>query len=654
MRVLTKSRFKLGLECPNKLYFTGKDEFENLKNDDPFMAALAKGGFQVEEYARLHYPNGVLIERVKDGYENLANETAELLQQENVIIYEAAFLFEGLFIRTDILVKEGDRIKLIEVKAKGCAGNSTDQFFGAKGGIESGWKSYLFDLAFQTYVVRKCMPQASVTPYLMLADKSKEARVDGMNQFFRISNSGSSRTGIHKRIQSIEECGESVLTQIQMTEIVNGIINGDYVYSEDYSFLQALNRLKDLYVNDEYAGAEMAYSRCKKCEFQSSGEGCNKLSGQEHCFRSVSWLPDVDLTRPNTFEVWNFKKGKDLFTNEKFYLDDLIEEDVVKEPVAGKLATSERQWIQIEKSRSNDRTVHVEYSYLKNEMSKWKFPLHFIDFETSAVALPFTAGRTPYEQVAFQFSHHQMEEDGTVTHKGEFIMDAPGVFPNFEFVRQLKTQLQNDEGTIFRYSHHENTILVKIYFQLMESTEVDREELCDFIKTITHLKKKDSIDKWEGARNMVDLCQVVKDFYYNPLMKGSNSIKAVLPAILGTSNFLQNKYAKAISEIGLTSLNFPSNHIWLTIQDGAVQSPYDQLPKLFENWDAFQRQELISEMEDVSNGGAAMVAYAKLQYQDMTVPEREELVKGLLKYCELDTLAMVMLYEELREQGKRR
>ena len=84
-----------------------------------------------------------------------------------------------------------------------------------------------------------------------------------------------------------------------------------------------------------------------------------------------------------------------------------------------------------------------------------------------------------------------------------------------------------------------------------------------------------------------------------------------------------------------------------------VQSPYDQLPKLFENWDYLQRQELISEMEDVSNGGAAMLAYAKLQYEDMLVPEREELIRGLLKYCELDTLAMVMLYEELREQGKR-
>jgi len=334
-------------------------------------------------------------------------------------------------------------------------------------------------------------------------------------------------------------------------------------------------------------------------------------------------------------------------------MHDLEENDVLKEPVAGKLAPSERQWLQIEKSRSGDRSIYVDSDNLKKEMSKWKFPLHFIDFETSAVALPFTVGRSPYEQVAFQFSHHQMEKDGTIRHKGEFIIDTPGVFPNFEFVRVLMAQLQKDKGTIFRYSHHENTILVKIYFQLIASSEVDREELCAFIETITHLKKKDSIVKWEGARNMVDLCQVVKDFYYNPLMKGSNSIKAVLPAILGTSVFLQNKYAKPVSETGLKSLNFPSDHILVSIQDGIVQSPYDQLPKLFENWDYYQRQELISEMEDVSSGGAAMVAYAKLQYQDMSVPEREELIRGLLKYCELDTLAMVMLYEELSEEVKK-
>jgi hypothetical protein len=49
MKPLTKSRFKTALECPNKLFFTSKKEYPNNKSDDPFMQALAKGGFQVEE-----------------------------------------------------------------------------------------------------------------------------------------------------------------------------------------------------------------------------------------------------------------------------------------------------------------------------------------------------------------------------------------------------------------------------------------------------------------------------------------------------------------------------------------------------------------------------------------------------------------------------
>lgn len=44
MRVLTKSRFKLGLECPNKLYYTSKKEYANKKQEDPFLLALAEGG----------------------------------------------------------------------------------------------------------------------------------------------------------------------------------------------------------------------------------------------------------------------------------------------------------------------------------------------------------------------------------------------------------------------------------------------------------------------------------------------------------------------------------------------------------------------------------------------------------------------------------
>lgn len=44
-------------------------------------------------------------------------------------------------------------------------------------------------------------------------------------------------------------------------------------------------------------------------------------------------------------------------------------------------------------------------------------------------------------------------------------------------------------------------------------------------------------------------------------------------------------------------------------------------------------------------GGAAKTAYARLQFVEVHPEVRVEIEKGLLKYCELDTLAMVMIYE---------
>ena len=63
MKALSKSRFKLGLECPNKIYFSNNDkDYHNVKNEDTFLQALASGGFQIEEYARLQYPSDNLIQ----------------------------------------------------------------------------------------------------------------------------------------------------------------------------------------------------------------------------------------------------------------------------------------------------------------------------------------------------------------------------------------------------------------------------------------------------------------------------------------------------------------------------------------------------------------------------------------------------------------
>ena len=53
----------------------------------------------------------------------------------------------------------------------------------------------------------------------------------------------------------------------------------------------------------------------------------------------------------------------------------------------------------------------------------------------------------------------------------------------------------------------------------------------------------------------------------------------------------------------------------------------------------------VSNMESINDGGSALAAYGKVQYTNMTKEERVIIRSALLKYCELDTLAMVMIWE---------
>jgi hypothetical protein len=648
MKVISKSRFKLGLECPNKLFYTGKEEYVNKKNDDPFLMALASGGFQVEEYAKMHYPGGELVDGDyrTTSYEDYVAQTNELLTRDNVVIFEAAFLVDDLYIRADILVKEGNNIKLIEVKSKSYDPNDENVFVGVRGGIDSKWKPYLFDIAFQKHVVEKCLPKAIVTPYLFLADKTKIASVDGLNQMFRVTKRGDQRTGVEKINDDFSSMGDSVMFLKDMSQVVRDIIEDKHKYYPNLGFHEAVKLFTRLYKNNEYANWPTEFSKCKKCEFKASESDLinGKMSGFNECFKKLHNWSEEDFNKPNIFNVWDLKDPT-LLERNLLFKEQLKPKDIKYKEVAGRLSRTERQWLQIEKEREGDFTEYVDIDGLRDEMKKWKFPLHFIDFETSTVALPFYAGRKPYEQIAFQFSHHIYYEDGTVQHAHEYINVKPGEFPNFEFIAKLKEALSSDNGTIFKFAPHENTIVNAIYLQLKSSSEPNKEELMEFIKLISHSTDK-SPDVWEGDRDMVDLCNVIKHYYYNPYTFGSNSIKQVLPSILKTSAVVRNKFSQPLSEIGISSENFPDSHVWLKEEGGEIVSPYKMLPKVF-GMDQDDLEEKISGIVDINDGGAALTAYGKIQYTNMSDMERGQIATSLLKYCELDTLAMVMIYEHL-------
>jgi hypothetical protein len=311
------------------------------------------------------------------------------------------------------------------------------------------------------------------------------------------------------------------------------------------------------------------------------------------------------------------------------------------------ISTSERQWLQVKKAKEKDSTIWIDVDNLKKEMNSWVFPLHFIDFETTTVAIPFNKGRMPYEGIAFQYSHHIVTKDGLVEHKGQYLNSKPGVFPNYDFIRSLKRELEQDEGSIFRYAAHENTYLNTIFNQLMNDADdiPDKDELCRFIKTITKSVKNGG-EHWEGSRNMIDMLELVKRFYYDPAMKGSNSIKQVLPAMLNSSKALQEKYKQPIygAKDGIPSLNY-TNWKWIELNNGKVMDPYRLLPRMFKDISDKNISLLLSENDELKDGGAALTAYARMQFEEMSEYERLEIQTALLKYCELDTMAMVMIYE---------
>jgi hypothetical protein len=93
-KFLTKSKFTHCLECPTKLYYKNhEDEYATSQDDNDFLQALAEGGIQVGELAKLYYPGGFEIPYSRDKTVAL-DQTDEMLQQDEVIIYEAAIRHE--------------------------------------------------------------------------------------------------------------------------------------------------------------------------------------------------------------------------------------------------------------------------------------------------------------------------------------------------------------------------------------------------------------------------------------------------------------------------------------------------------------------------------------------------------------------------------
>lgn len=170
-KILTKSKYKIGLNCTKSLWLEYNQK-EILPKIDESSKFRIEQGFQVGNLAKQYFKEGFEIQEV-DILKTL-NITKQGLNKHK-IIFEAGFMYENSFTRADILIKQKDNsYKVIEVKS------ST-----YKDKIK---KEHIQDLAYQKYIYEKCGLNISSYNLMLLNSEYKKQDELDLNELFTIVN----------------------------------------------------------------------------------------------------------------------------------------------------------------------------------------------------------------------------------------------------------------------------------------------------------------------------------------------------------------------------------------------------------------------------------------------------------------------------------
>lgn len=590
---ISKTDYKVARSCPAKLYYR-MNKYPSTKDEDEYIELLAEGGYMIGAIASLLFEGAVLVD--EPDHDKAAALTKEYFKQENIILLEAAFESQGKFARPDILIKQGNALTLIEVKAKSFDSTEENIFRGKRGELKTGWLPYLEDITFQALILRELFPQSTLACELMMPDKSKTTEIDNMYSLFALNQIAEDDSGYPRArftfTGDVDELRRShFLTRIHVDREVAELLPEVSAAAE--SFIRSINPLRKLPAQISFA--------CKDCEYRVDKSEIKNGFGE--CWGE---LADPEPHILDLYFGGTVKEVQTLIESGKTSLYDLPESALSKKD--GSLgARAQRQLIQMRNSKSQTEWIDPALGAILNSHP---YPLHFIDFETSGLAVPYHAGMRPFENVAFQWSCHTITEPGAEPIHREWI-NLDESFPNFAFAESLMKQLGRN-GTVYMWATHESSILKQIRAQM--DGRYEDAQLSAWLDQIT-----------DGR--LGDMNELTLKHYFHPIMKGKTSIKKVLDAVWQVNEGLRKRYPEYVKMV-----------------DGTLLSPHKSLPPLEINGrDAF-----------VHEGTGAITAYQSMLYGPQKADEsiRERWKNLLLQYCKLDTLAMVMIHWHWMERSR--
>jgi hypothetical protein len=285
---------------------------------------------------------------------------------------------------------------------------------------------------------------------------------------------------------------------------------------------------------------------------------CNKYgkddfpcAAKEHCWKHIPEYSVFNISRIG-------KKAFDLYKNGITLLSDIPED----------YKLSESQWFQVKSYKEGISILNKEA--IESFLESFTLPLYFLDFETYQQSIPLYNGVKSYQQLPFQYSLHVVKDEKSELEHYEFLAKE-GKDPRRHLAESLVRDIPVDVTSVAYNMSFEKMVLKSLAHQFPD--------LSDHLFNIHD--------------NMVDLMiPFQKKWFYTNEMRGSYSIKYVLPALL----------------------------------PGNKELDYKQLV--------------------IQNGSMAMEIYERLHTQ--SPEEIKEIRKNLLAYCKLDTLAMVRIWEVLK------
>lgn len=698
---LSKSNFKRGWECPCKLWHV-RSGLESRNENDDFMRLLAEGGFMFERLVRQAYPGEVCSRSRQVSVADMATMAGRLrgaIEAGSGTLHEITVEHAGLRCRIDMVRVIGRRVELCEIKAKSFYASPIDgvvpelvmpdhpdregkpQLTGERplGEVRTKWLPYVIDVAYQAMVLRAVIEgfgtafdDVVVAPRLVLVNKAVFGReLDGFSNLLPVPAGAGSEGDIDYDLVASPPDGERspIIIEVDVAGLCDDLeadarcksATFQLVGSDLHSVARGLLFL--MQADDpqfEAMAVEERGLKCAKCEFNlgSSGDGFSRC-----------WGDRAEAAR-GLMRVYYGSQYQGLGKSEN-WVDIAIDGEVLEvKDLPHEEGDGTRKSIrsrQIDSERTGRVVIASEGpAVIRSELASTGDPtmLWFVDFETATGCLPHYRDVKPYEVLPFQFSVHAVPARNGIpvwerTEHREWLFDdrqqGEGADLDLAFVEALADALtrpvdgiESADGPVFHWSSHERTVLRKIRARLETrggALAADRR-----VAAITFLDSmlKTSEPGRTGGRLVDMLAKAAEPSFFHPLQKGRFSIKFLLPAICSEPRY-RDMIRLLVPELAGDGGVVDTEEAW---------DPYKLLPPVSDSLAGPTAKDDgrvdddgdTNQFGDLRCGTAAMRAFAQLRYrrdergQPVDDDRAVAIRKALLRYCKLDTAAMVVVW----------